>query len=192
MIWDEATGRDDAEHLAEFARAREAVASLTKVEGSWAARLDAEWKVRYCLALRTTGSRTYAAHRARVSPVTVTEYTAADPVFAACIQEAKDAATDRVEAAILLSATVGDPEPIMNNGEVVGQRRRKSEKAAEIYLRAKRPAEYRPDGVQQVAVVALPTPDAVAGLMSRIAGVIEAPMEITDSVEKTGGGGKIV
>lgn len=150
-------------------------------------RLLRPWQFKYVMALRTLGAVGLACRHAGISRNTVGEWRGKDPEFAAACVEAEADKIEAVETALLISATVGDPEPIYQTGKRVGTRRRKSDKAAEIILRAERPEKYRPDyqGAPQTQSIILASVEQVADVVRNLSPVlkpavvkeIEAPKE---------------
>ena len=116
----------------------------------------------------------YLACRAvGVSPDTVARYRAACPEFDRTCGAIKDAVNETVEAAVRVSAIIGDPEPQFQGGVCVGHKRKKSLNAAEMLLKAEMSAKYRPDGQNQLAVtVQLPPRERVNGVLGRLTKVI--------------------
>lgn len=145
-------------------------------EERWKVLLPRKWMLRYCIALRTLGVVGLACRDANVSRKTVSIWRGKVPEFDLCCQEAAEDATDAVEAALRITATVGDPEPVYQAGALVGYRRRKDSKAADILLRAKRPEEYRPDyqGAPTAPTVILASPEAVAAVVRQLSPVLGA------------------
>lgn len=94
------------------------------------------WQAKYVLALMENGGIVgLAAARIGVSRRSVENYQAESPAFAKACAEAVEHSTDLVEAATLRGATVGDTAPVYQQGMLVGYKRVRSDKAAEIMLK---------------------------------------------------------
>ena len=142
------------------------------------------WMWAYLSALRKAqGFITIACRAQKVSPPSVRRARELHPSFDAACNEVCEAATERIEAGLVVSATVGDPRPIYQGGELVGWERRKSEKAAELVLRARNPAKWRPDGTAQVAIgISMPPAQAIMDAMARLTNET-APVETAQAIE---------
>lgn len=148
------------------------------------------WQWTYLSTLRRSqGIVSVACRIMNISPHTVRKYAANDTSFAEALQEVQDAALDRIEGGLTVSATVGDERPIYQGGVLVGWERRKSERAATVLLGAARPAKYREAQPLTYTGPALPDPQAVADAMRRLAGlagVDPAPLAIEVLAEDAG------
>lgn len=122
------------------------------------------WQARFLCAFSTLGMVGLSCREARVSRQTIANHRSSDPLFAAALAEVEADVVETVEAALRISATVGDPEPIFQSGRRVGTRRRKSDRAADIILRAERPDKYRPDyqGAPPQQTIILQSADQIA------------------------------
>lgn len=130
-----------------------------------------QWQHRFISVLpMLAGYPGIAAQHVGISPDVVARARAKCPVFDRACQSIKDEAVDRIEAALVVSATVGDRRPIYQGGELVGHERRKSAQAAALLLAAERPAKYRPDGAQTAISITLPPAQLVAEAMARLTG----------------------
>lgn len=109
----------------------------------WASVLPSKWMVVYCMTLCVLGTQSAACLRTRVSRSIVHRAKESSPAFARAVDEAEQIAIDGVEAALTISATVGDPEPIYQGGEYVGSKRVKNIKAAVALMEAHRPSQWR-------------------------------------------------
>lgn len=143
----------------------------------WGSILRADWMLRYCVALSVFGVVGIACRKARIYRQLVATWREKCPDFAQCIREAEDDAHDAVEASLRLSATIGDLEPIYQQGVMVGTKRMKNVKAAIALMEAKRPSEWRKGdaGAQMTTNIVLQSPeavrDAVANAMLTMPGV---------------------
>ena len=96
----------------------------------------AQWQARYVLALREYGGIVaLACRKVSVSRDSVSRALRESPEFAAACAEAVEDSTDLIEAAAFRGATVGDTQPIYQGGQLVGYRRVRSVKDAEIMLK---------------------------------------------------------
>lgn len=94
------------------------------------------WQARYALALRQYGGITHLACRvAKVSRETVEKHQEGSPEFAKACADAVEDSTDLVEAASFRGATVGDLQPVYQQGQLVGYKRVRNVKDAEIMLK---------------------------------------------------------
>ncbi len=88
-------------------------------------------------ACRAVGIHRSAAYRLRDS----------HPAFASAWEDAVERGTDRLEDIALELATVGEAEPVWYQGQIVGQRHRRSENLLMALLlallRARRPQKFR-------------------------------------------------
>lgn len=143
------------------------------------------WQFKYVMALRTLGAVGLACHHTGLNRTLIGNWRGKDPEFAAACVEAEADKIEAVETALLISATVGDPEPIYQTGKRVGTRRRKSDKAAEIILRAERPEKYRPDyqGAPQTQSIILASVEQVADVVRNLSPVLKPAL----LVERTDG-----
>lgn len=102
------------------------------------------WQRRYVLGLRIFGVNALAAQYANVSNTTVDKYKRESPLFAEACRHAMQDNYDGVVAATIQSATVGDVEPVFQAGLLVGHRRRKNVKAAELLMKKAGDLEDKP------------------------------------------------
>lgn len=106
-----------------------------------AAQLPQQWMREYIAALYEVGGVRSLARRkvglrgSSVSEWSVTRAITACPLFGEMVTEAIDAATDLVEAACIRGATIGDVQPIYQQGMHVGNKRVRNTKDAEIALK---------------------------------------------------------
>ena len=92
-----------------------------------------------------------------------------------------EASVDAIEHALRLNATEGQSRPVASNGKIIAWYRDRSDKAADILLRAHRPGKYRGEGaavevsikLASEAEVSSATRVALAALHGRIQPVIE-------------------
>lgn len=104
------------------------------------------WPGRYilqCFALG--GNMTLASKATSISIFRVNKLRQESETFAAWLEAARRSAGDLIEAALHVSATVGDLKPIYQGGVLVGWERRKNVQAATAVLGSQRP-EYRQRG----------------------------------------------
>lgn len=95
----------------------------------------APWQAGYVLALMETGGvMGMACVKRRVSRQSVEKSMKADPEFAAACAEAVAHSTDLVEAAVIRGATIGDLAPVYQGGRLVGYKRVRNTKDAELAL----------------------------------------------------------
>lgn len=94
------------------------------------------WQARYCLALYELGGNdALATRRVNVSLRSVRAYMASDPAFAECVADAVAHSGELVDAALFRGATIGDVQPVYQGGLLVGYKRMRSTKDAELFLR---------------------------------------------------------
>lgn len=106
-----------------------------------------KWQRRFVLGLRQFGVVLLAAKEANVSRATVDRYRKSSPEFdQACAHALKDS-LDAVEAATIQSATVGDVQPVFQGGLLVGHKRMKNPKAAELLFKKAGYLEDKPASV---------------------------------------------
>lgn len=158
---------EEAEQDRQADRAYEAIPTEPDVlpqAQEWSERLPARWMLKYCMAMATLGTHGAAILRARISTDTVDRHKESCPAFAKAVKEAQAIAHDGLEAGLTISATVGDMEPIYQSGCLVGYKRVKSVKAAELLLTAYRPERYRKGdaGPTVNTTLVLQSQDAVA------------------------------
>lgn len=141
----------------------------------WARMLPKRWMLVYVVSLATTGVPSFAEQKSGVHRGLVGHWKAKEPLFAEACIEAMEAANDLLEGALRVSAVVGDPEPIYQQGKLVGWRRRKDSKAADILLRAHRPDKFRPDyqGAPSAPSIILASPEQVADVVRSLAPVLK-------------------
>ena len=95
-----------------------------------------QWQARYVLALMELGGVIgLAATRCKVSRQSVEKAMHASPDFAGACAEAVAHSTELVEAAAFRGATVGDLTPIYQGGLLVGYKRVRNVKDAELMLK---------------------------------------------------------
>ena len=139
------------------------------------------WKLKFLQALKAHGVMTVACGLAKVSRETVYKYYAIDEVFSASAKDALEASVDAVELALRLNATEGQSRPVASNGKIIAWYRDRSDKAADILLRAHRPGRFRGEGaVTEVSIklgteaeVSSATKLALAALHARSQSAIE-------------------
>ncbi len=132
-----------------------------------------EWQVRYVLHLMDLGGViALACRRTNVSRQSVEEAQAASPAFLrACVMAVQDS-TDLVEGAIFRGATIGDLEPVYQGGLLVGHKRKRNTKDAELFLRLRGRLQEGNETAKGVAsaihATAEALPGAVAGVLERL------------------------
>lgn len=139
------------------------------------ARLPSPWLIRYVYALMELGGEhTLARSRGRLSKASVEKAMAQCPDFALACHEAQEHSTGLLRAAVYQSATVGDVEPVYRGVYLVGYKRVKSIKAAELLLkiRGEMPTSQREITVRgNVTVDAVPDeqiPALVSAVMAKL------------------------
>lgn len=105
------------------------------------------WMRRYVLGIRTFGVTLLAAQHANVSRRFVDDSRKASPEFDEACRNAERDALDAVEAATIQSATVGDVQPVFQGGSLVGYKRMKNPKAAELLFKKAGYLEDKPPTV---------------------------------------------
>jgi hypothetical protein len=94
------------------------------------------WKASFVLKLMECGGvLPVAALRQRVSMRSVEAHLQSDPAFAKACKEAVSHSNGVLEAAIMKGATIGDLGPVYQGGELVGYKRVRSPKDAELALK---------------------------------------------------------
>ena len=101
------------------------------------------WKMKFLQALKAHGIISVACRFANISRETAHKYVREDEAFAASAKEATEASVDAVELALRLNATEGQSRPVASNGKIIAWYRDRSDKAADILLRAHRPGKFR-------------------------------------------------
>ncbi len=97
------------------------------------------------------GSVTVAADAAGIARHTYRDWVDKDPVFAEAFTIAFDESTVTLEAEAVRRATVGDLEPIIHKGDVVGHRSKRSDNLLMFLLKERKPS-YRDNFTQQVGI----------------------------------------
>lgn len=93
------------------------------------------WKARFVLQLMECGGvMGLAATKTNVSLKSVEEHLKVDTDFAKACAEAVAHSTDLVEAAVMRGATIGDLGPVYQGGRLVGYKRTRNTKDAELAL----------------------------------------------------------
>lgn len=136
-----------------------------------------QWQARYVLALMEYGGIiTLALKKANVSRETVEKFQSNSPEFARCCADALSHSTDLVEAALFKGATVGDLTPIYQGGFLVGYKRVRSVKDAELLLklRGKLDAPDDPAAARKSAGCTTVAPEAVGQI---VAGTLKSLFE---------------
>jgi hypothetical protein len=130
------------------------------------------WQAKYVLALMELGGvQALACRRCGVSRESAEGYQAKDPEFAAACEAAVAHSTDLVEAACFRGATVGDTQPIYQGGHLVGYKRVRNTRDAELVLRLR--GKIDAQGAGEKAATTMPRaelPAKVADVMARIFG----------------------
>lgn len=94
------------------------------------------WQARYVLQLMECGGiAALACVRSNVSRQSVEEHQQLSPAFASACAAAVQHSTDLVEAAVFRGATIGDTQPVYQGGLLVGYKRQRSTKDAELMLK---------------------------------------------------------
>lgn len=142
---------------------------LARAQDLWAAELPEQWMLRYVLNLQQYGVAAVACRRCGVSKRIVDDHANRVPAFKRAIAEAMETANDAIEAALRISAITGDLEPVYQGGCLVGYKRRKDVRAAELLLKAERPAKYRQDyEAPRTDRVILSSEEAVAAIVAAV------------------------
>jgi hypothetical protein len=113
-----------------------------------------QWQARYVLALMEYGGViALACRKVNVSRQSVENAQAASPEFARASADAVAHATDLVEAAVFRGATIGDTAPVYQGGLLVGYKRVRNTKDAELLLklRGKIDAPETPEASRRAA-----------------------------------------
>ena len=172
---EQADGGNDGFNDGEGEKARLSAECESRAREAWR-----PWQWRFLSNLRQmSGVITLACRTSAVSLATVARYRERCKYFDRAVRDAMEGAIDRVEAALKVSATVGDIKPIYQGGILVGWERRKSDRAAEMLLRAKRPNEYRPESAQVSVQIDLPPQQLIGDAMKRLKAVTQVA-EIED------------
>lgn len=137
------------------------------------------WQAKYVLALMELGGvQALACRRCNVSRESVEGYQARDSEFAEACASAVAHSTDLVEAACFRGATVGDTQPIYQGGHLVGYKRVRNTRDAELVLRLRGKIDA-PGAGEKAAATTVPRaelPAKVADVMARIFGARQAPV----------------
>lgn len=95
-----------------------------------------QWQAKYVLHLMEKGGViALACMASNVSRRSVEDWQARSPAFARACASAVESATDLLEAAGFRGATIGDLQPVYQQGELVGTKRVRSSKDLEIMLK---------------------------------------------------------
>ena len=129
------------------------------------------WQAQYVLALMECGGiEGLACGRGNVSRRSVEKAQKASTAFAAACAEAVEHSTDLAEAACFRGATVGDLQPVCQGGLLVGYKRVRSAKDAELILKVRNRLNAEQGvsnrGGEKVEQVA---PEAVPGIVAAVA-----------------------
>lgn len=142
----------------------------------------APWQRLYVLALRRLGVEALAGREAKVSRVTVEKYRRIDPEFdLACVHALKDN-LDFIEAGTIQSATVGDVAPVFQGGVLVGHKRVKNVKAAELLFKKAGYLEDKPASVTDaLKVEAVTDADLAARLRETMERLLRSQQPLLDA-----------
>lgn len=103
-------------------------------------RLPAVWQRLYIAELFRTGSPAESRlmakpHDMGVSVDTVRKAIASNPLFSSLAKDAMEARHERVDLAIYKGATEGDSVPLVSQGQIVGDYKKRDTKAGELYMK---------------------------------------------------------
>jgi hypothetical protein len=146
------------------------------------------WQAKYVLSLRQYGGIIRLACRvAGVSRETVEKHQESSPEFAKACADAVEDSTDLVEAASFRGATVGDLQPVYQQGQLVGYKRVRNVKDAEIMLKLRgRLKEESEITVKQTGKVEVVHSAQIAQRVASVAGKLfggSGPVLDAESVE---------
>lgn len=175
---------EDSADLAGLTEGEREEERTRRMEVSRARANYSQWQRKFLSLLPMyAGVISIACRVAGVSTTTVEVYRKKCPVFSADIDKARADAVDVVEAALIVSATVGDKKPLLAAGEIVGYERRKSVPAALAVLGSERPAKYGTKPADTTVNLSLPSPESVRDAMRRLAGIETPPVETVQTIE---------
>ncbi len=103
------------------------------------------------------GIVTHACQAAGVSHSVVYDWYGKDDEFASAWDEAKEQATDELEAEAWRRAVKGVERPVFQGGEAVGHVTEYSDRLLELMLKANRPTKYRENTSLEITAVTRPS-----------------------------------